>query len=50
MSALPPEQHDPPIDTPSEPDEEAEADGYGDAPDEDGGAPGEGANPPLPAG
>jgi hypothetical protein len=50
MSAVPPEQHDPPIDTPPEPDEEAEGNDYGNSPDEDGGAPDEGANPPLPAG
>jgi len=54
MSAVPPEHDGPdpndPIETPPEPDEEAEPDGYGQARDEDGGAPDEGANPPLPAG
>jgi len=49
MSAVPPEQHDP-IETPPEPDEEADDDGYGSPRDEDGGAADEGANPPLPAG
>ena len=39
-----------PIETPPEPDDEANEDGYGGAPDEDGGAPDPGANPPLPAG
>ena len=52
MSALPPEHDDSEpndlIDTPE--DEKADTDGYGDGPDEDGGAPDEGANPPLPAG
>lgn len=53
MSAIPPEQQpDPndPIETPAEPDGKADDDSHGDAPDEDGGAPDGGANPPLPAG
>jgi hypothetical protein len=54
MTAVPPEQQDSdpsdPVETPPEPDEEADVDGYGGGPDEDGGAPDEGANPPLPAG
>ncbi len=55
MSALPPEQQDFDPDnldeTSPEPDDEPnDDDGYGSGPDDDGGAPGEGANPPLPAG
>ena len=54
MTDVPPEQPDSdpndPIETPPDPDEEANADGYGGAREEDGAAPDEGANPPLPAG